>query len=64
MELDQVEASERRGVLVLPPARQPEVDALDAVRQLGGVVARERTAEPFGEHADQRHDQGRGRAQA
>ena len=40
VELDEVEAAERRGVLVLPAAREPQVDALDAVRQLGDLVAR------------------------
>ena len=44
VELDEVEAAERRGVLVLPAAREPEVDALDAVRELGQLVGRERFA--------------------
>ena len=40
-ELDQVEASERRRVLVLPAARDAEVLSLDRVRQLRDLVTGE-----------------------
>ena len=63
MELDQVEAPEGGGVLVLPPAREPQVDALDPERQLGRLVAGERTPEPLVDEADQRHHQRRRGAQ-
>ena len=58
VELDQVEAAEGGGVLILAAAGESQVFALDPISELGGVVAGERPMEPGPEHSEQRHYQG------
>ncbi len=63
-ELDVVEAAERRGVLVLAAARELQVDALDAERQLRQLVRRQVELQPLPQHREQRHHERRRRSEA
>jgi hypothetical protein len=56
-ELQQVEATERRRVLVLPPPCDAEILALDRVRELGNAAAGDRPVRQHRERAHARRDQ-------
>ena len=64
IELEQVEAAERGRELVLPPARDAEVLALDRVRELGDLARRHRALREHRERTDARGDQRGGTSEA
>jgi hypothetical protein len=61
--LDKIGAAERRRILILPAARQPEVEPLDLKGEMSDLVFPEPHAEISAECLDQRDHQGRGGTQ-
>ena len=57
-ELDEVDAAERGGVLVLPAAGLPDIDTLDQVGEMRHVVFAERQRQQLAIGLDHRDDQG------
>ena len=63
VELDQVEAAERRRVLVLLPALDPDLDPLDPVGEVRDLVVVDRQPEPLRDRRHEGHRDRRRRAE-
>ena len=62
--LHEIQSAEGGGILILPPSRQTEIDALDFEREARHVVGAERQVQGRSECLDHRNDQSRRRTKA